>query len=98
DAHPADDFPADDVGQGFDNIGDVLSLSPVLMERYLLAAEAVMQRAIPSDLPPVVVHSMNGRFFEPALRPGELPDTTNRGLKLHQLIETPFTTTDEGRK
>ena len=31
DFQPADDFPADDVGYGFDNIGDVLSLSPMLM-------------------------------------------------------------------
>jgi hypothetical protein len=29
---PADDFPQDDAGYGFDNIADVLSLSPVLME------------------------------------------------------------------
>ena len=27
---PADDFPSDDVGNGFDNMGDVLSLSPLL--------------------------------------------------------------------
>ncbi len=46
DFQPAEDFPSDDVGHGFDNIGDVLSLSPVLMERYLAAAESVMQRAI----------------------------------------------------
>ncbi|MEW6161549.1 MAG: DUF1587 domain-containing protein, partial [Verrucomicrobiota bacterium] len=32
--NPADDFPADDVGYGFDNIGDVLSLSPILLEKY----------------------------------------------------------------
>ncbi len=30
---PADDFPSDDVGEGFDNIGDVLTLSPLLMEK-----------------------------------------------------------------
>ncbi len=30
DFRPADDFPADDVGYGFDNIGDVLSLPPLL--------------------------------------------------------------------
>jgi hypothetical protein len=28
-------LPADDIGYGFDNIGDVLQVSPVLMERYL---------------------------------------------------------------
>jgi len=41
------DFPADEVGYGFDNIGDVLSLSPLLMEKYLAAAEAIVARAIP---------------------------------------------------
>jgi mono/diheme cytochrome c family protein len=43
---PADDFPSDDVGYGFDNIGDVLSLSPLLMEKYINAAEKVSQAAI----------------------------------------------------
>src|SRR5262249_35245950 len=33
------DFPPDDSGYGFDNIGGVLSLSPVLMEHYMKAAE-----------------------------------------------------------
>lgn len=45
DFDPTEDFPSDDIGHGFDNIGDVLTMSPVLMERYLAAAEAVMQRA-----------------------------------------------------
>ncbi len=43
---PADDFPADDVGYGFDNIGDVLSLPPVLFEKYLAAAEKIADQAI----------------------------------------------------
>ncbi len=51
DLRPADDFPADDSGYGFDNIGDVLSLSPVLMERYLVAAERVAREAIVVDRP-----------------------------------------------
>jgi hypothetical protein len=45
DFKPADDFPADDVGYGFDNIGDVLSLSPLLMEKYLAAAEKIAEEA-----------------------------------------------------
>ncbi len=44
---PAHDFPSDDVGYGFDNIGDVLSLSPLLMEKYLDAAEKVSADVIP---------------------------------------------------
>lgn len=43
---PADDFPQDDSGYGFDNIGDVLSLSPVLMEKYLTAAEKIARTAV----------------------------------------------------
>jgi hypothetical protein len=46
DFHPADDFPQDDSGYGFDNIGDVLSLSPVLMEKYVSAAEKISRMAI----------------------------------------------------
>jgi hypothetical protein len=40
------DFPADDSGHGFDNIGDVLTVSPVLMEKYLDAAETISSRAL----------------------------------------------------
>lgn len=43
---PADDFPQDDTGYGFDNIGDVLSLSPALMEKYLSAADRVARAAV----------------------------------------------------
>jgi hypothetical protein len=46
------DFPSDDSGYGFDNIGDVLSLPPVLFERYLAAAEKVMSAAILNDHTP----------------------------------------------
>lgn len=46
---PASDFPADDSGYGFDNIGDVLSVSPVLMDKYLAAAEKIARKAIPLD-------------------------------------------------
>src|SRR3954447_3700045 len=46
DVHPADDLPQDDSGYGFDNIGDVLSLSPALMEKYISSAEKVARLAI----------------------------------------------------
>ena len=39
-------FPTDDSGDGFDNIGDVLTVSPVLMEKYLAAAGRIAERAI----------------------------------------------------
>jgi len=46
DFQPAADFPADDSGHGFDNVGDALSLAPVLLEKYLSAAEKILDRAI----------------------------------------------------
>ena len=49
DFKPADDFPADDSGYGFDNIGDVLALPPILLEKYLAAAEKVLDAAILTD-------------------------------------------------
>ena len=43
---PADEFPLDDAGYGFDNIGDVLSVSPLLMEKYLAASRKLSQVAV----------------------------------------------------
>ena len=40
----ADGFPSDDVGNGFDNIGDVLSIPPILLEKYLGAANVIAER------------------------------------------------------
>jgi hypothetical protein len=57
DFRPADDFPADDVGNGFDNIGDVLSIPPILLEKYLAAAERIVDEA----------------YADPALRKRLLP-------------------------
>ena len=46
DFKPAEDFPVDDVGYGFDNIGDVLTVSPLLLEKYLTAAELILDQVI----------------------------------------------------
>jgi hypothetical protein len=68
DFNPAEDFPDDDVGHGFDNIGDVLSLSPVLMERYLAAAESIVGRAVLANAPKPPQRWMSARYLEPATR------------------------------
>ena len=41
------EFPPDDTGYGFDNIGDVLTISPMLLEKYLTAAKAIVTEAVP---------------------------------------------------
>jgi hypothetical protein len=61
---PAADFPGDDVGYGFDNIGDVLSLPPLLMEKYLAAAEEISQQAIVVPPPPPLQTSTGGDALE----------------------------------
>lgn len=44
-----EEFPPDDSGYGFDNISDVLTVSPTLMQRYVIAAEKIAARAIGAD-------------------------------------------------
>jgi hypothetical protein len=56
-------FPIDDSGYGFDTIGDVLSISPLLMEKYLDAAEVIAARAIEADLQEIEVRSEPGHVI-----------------------------------
>lgn len=61
---PAAGFPGDDVGYGFDNIGDVLTLPPLLMEKYLVAAEEISRQAI--------IAPESGPVFESARKHSQL--------------------------
>ena len=47
-------LPADDTGYGFDNIADVLSFSPGLLERYMLAAQKITRLVIGGSIRPSV--------------------------------------------
>jgi hypothetical protein len=64
-ARPADEFPVDDSGYGFDNNGDVLSVSPMLMEKYMQAAEKISRLAVYGETlpskPTRLVRLMNRR-------------------------------------
>ncbi|HEY1496688.1 MAG TPA: DUF1592 domain-containing protein [Candidatus Solibacter sp.] len=46
DTQPGLTLPVDDSGYGFDNIGDVLSFSPALLERYMSVARRVARLAV----------------------------------------------------
>ena len=46
DLRPSDEFPQDDSAFGFDNIGDALTLSPLLMEKLMAAAERIARTAV----------------------------------------------------
>jgi hypothetical protein len=82
DLRAADEFPPDDSGYGFDNIADVLSLSPVLMENYLNAAEKVAHEAVfgPAPLQPTVVRYSVPR--RPDAATGVAPGADDTGLGL----------------
>src|SRR5882724_7336481 len=43
---PANDFPVDDSGAGFDNMADVLSISPVLLSLYQSVAATLVNEAL----------------------------------------------------
>lgn len=48
DYNTTDNFPADDTGHGFDNIGEVLSMSPLLLEKYVDAAKEIVSQVVPT--------------------------------------------------
>ena len=54
-------LPADDAAFGFDNVGDVLTVSPTLLERYLLAAQKISRLAIGDPTMRPVVETYNMR-------------------------------------
>ena len=59
------DFPADDTGYGFDNIGDVLTFSPVHLERFIAAAKVVAERAMPTAEQKLDVLNVDGYNMQP---------------------------------
>lgn len=73
-------FPPDDSGYGFDNVGDALSFSPLLMEKYLRAAQAAVERAVPTITWIIPQQELRGRDFV---------DERNKVLGDHMSAKTP---------
>ena len=59
-----DEFPPDDSGYGFDNIGDVLTVSPLLLEKYLQAAEKIVGEGVPLVAKTIPEKVISGREFK----------------------------------
>ena len=57
------EFPADDTGHGFDNIADVLTVSPMLLEKYLDAAQKIIAEAVPTQPRVVAEFEIAGSKF-----------------------------------
>lgn len=60
------EFPPDDTGYGFDNIGDVLTVSPMLMEKYIAAANTIVTEAMPTVSRVTREHVIAGEEFRAA--------------------------------
>ena len=58
------EFPPDDTGYGFDNVGDVLTISPMLLEKYLAAAQAIVADAVPVVSKAVQEQTIPGNQFQ----------------------------------
>ncbi len=67
DIKPGLALPVDDSGHGFDNIGEVLTLSPALLEKYMSAARRISRLAIGDP----TIKPTEERFTPPRLGRGE---------------------------
>jgi hypothetical protein len=56
-------FPADDAGYGFDNIGDALTMSPLLLEKYLDAAQEIVRKLVNTDKARIPMLTLDGDDF-----------------------------------
>ena len=77
DYNTIEEFPPDDTGYGFDTIADVLTVSPLLLEKYMQAAEKIVTEAVPTVSKLVATKTADAADFRtkdgaPAPRPAYL--------------------------
>ncbi|KLU04928.1 putative signal peptide and transmembrane protein [Rhodopirellula islandica] len=92
---PTLEFPADNLSQHFDNVGDTLVMSGHLLERYLDAADRCVTKAMgPSERPAMSEWSFRGKFPQQAeLRTAHRRAFNDRFLCLY---DHPFNDKTEG--
>ncbi len=84
DINPGSSLPPDDSGYGFDNIGDVLSVSPILLERYIALARKISRLAVgdPAILPSVEEYSVPVQLSQVDRVSDELPIGSRGGIAI----------------
>jgi hypothetical protein len=77
-------LPADDASYGFDNIGDVLTVSSTLLERYLSAAEKISRLAVgdPKIRPTLQTYGVSQRLEQDSRASEALPFGSRGGLAI----------------
>ena len=78
-------LPADDSSNGFDNIADVLGISPALLERYVSAAAKISRLAVgdPETAPLDVTYTVRGDLSQTETLDGLPPGTRGGTLIRH---------------
>jgi hypothetical protein len=77
-------LPADNTSSGFDNIADLLFVSPAVMERYLDAAAKISRLAVGDPSQPLMVNIYRMSPEQPQdARVEELPLGTRGGIAIH---------------
>src|SRR3954462_12339327 len=75
DYNTTQEFPRDDTGYGFDTIGDVLTFSPLLLEKYMKAAETIVRNGVP----------LVGKTMPESTIPGKSFKSTEAGISPERL-------------
>ena len=85
---PTDLLPPDDAGYGFDNIGDVLTVSPMLLERYMSAAGKISRLATGSAGRETTTHTYSlSRYLRQNDRMSEdLPFGSRGGMAVRHIF------------
>lgn len=85
DFNAEEEFPPDDTGYGFDNIGDVLTLPPLLLEKYLQAAEKIVRDSVPTVQRVMPERIVTGRNFKSGDRSAEQISFYNQAAITHRI-------------
>ncbi|OFW32323.1 MAG: hypothetical protein A3J28_05225 [Acidobacteria bacterium RIFCSPLOWO2_12_FULL_60_22] len=77
-------LPADDAGHGFDNIADMLSVSPLLVERYMFAARKITRLAMgdPAARPFTENYDVSRYFVQEDRMSEDLPFGSRGGIAI----------------
>ena len=79
----ADQLPPDGQAAGFDNIGDALSMSPLLLEQYLKVARRVSQLAVGVSDPSPVVEIFPATGTQASWQGEGMPFGTRGGVRVN---------------
>ncbi|MEO7413026.1 MAG: DUF1592 domain-containing protein [Opitutaceae bacterium] len=83
------EFPPDDTGHGFDNLGEVLTVSPLLLEKYLQAAEEIVDKAVPRISRVPIKRVIAARDFKREERPVRVVDGAEKAAEPAAATDVP---------